>query len=78
MKIKNSIVNIQHNQLPNIVIERTATLKEIKNIDFKKHTRMLAEEAFMPFYTYGVGCMNQYCHIHESYSENEYNNILLK
>ena len=78
MKIKNSIINIPPNHLPDIVIERPATLKEIKNIDFKKHTKMLAEEAFMPFYSYGIGCMNQYCHIHDSYSEKEYNNILTK
>lgn len=78
MKIKNSIVNIHPNQLPNIVIERLATSNEIKNVDILKHTKILAEEAFMPFYSYGVGCMNIHCHIHDSYSEKEFNNILSK
>ena len=78
MKTSKSVVNIDKKMLTNIVKETSASFDEIDGKDLKKHTKMLAEESLMPFYTYGVGYMNIYCHIHESYSEEEYNKILLK
>lgn len=74
--MKTSIVNVDKKLLTNIVEEKSATFNDIDGKDLKKHTKMLAEESLMPFYSYGVACMNNYCHIHESYSEKEYNKIL--
>lgn len=76
MKTSKSVVDKE--LLSNIVQEKIADKSEIAGVDLKMHTKLLAEESLIPFYSFGVGFMNIYCHIHESYSEEEYNKILLK
>jgi hypothetical protein len=76
MKTSKSIVDKE--LLTNIVQEKIADKSEIVGVDLKMHTKLLAEESLIPFYSFGVGYMNIYCHIHDSYSEEEYKKILLK
>lgn len=51
-------------------------LDNLTTSDLKKHTKLIAENFQIPFYTGFVGHMSDFCHIHESYSFKEYNNII--
>jgi len=76
--MKTSIVNVNKKLLTNIVEERVASLNDIDGKDLKKQLKLLAQQSEIPFFSYGVGCMNTYCHIHESYSISEYKKMITK
>lgn len=76
--MKTSIVKVDKKLLTNIVKETVADASEIIGKDLKKQLKLLAQQSEIPFFSYGVGCMNTYCHIHESYSISEYKKMITK
>lgn len=56
----------------------TTEIINLSKLDLKNHTKLIAENFNIPFYTGGIVHMSDFCYIHESYSLDGYIKTLNK